>query len=83
MLESTSIYNFQKFVFNGEYLQRVKYEGGRKQKRRVIIPYKERPKILAIFKDDSLEDCEKWKRVAAMWNSSVAIIFEPLVEKRA
>lgn len=81
MLVSTSIYNFQQFVFNGVFLQRIKFEGGREQKRRVTVPYKERPKLLAIFKDESLEDCEKWKKVAAMWNGSVTVIFQPLVEK--
>ena len=78
---STAVYNFQQFVYNGESLQRIKFEGGKKQRRRVVVPYKERPMLLAIFKDDTMEESERWKMVAAKWNSSVAGIFLPLVEK--
>lgn len=79
---STLVFNSQKFIFNGESLQRIKFEGDKKQKRRVVIPHKERPMLLAMFKDETLGDCERWKLVAEKWNNSIVGIFEPFVEKR-
>lgn len=81
MIVSTLTFNSQKFVFNGEYLQRIKYNGGKKQNRRVIIPDKERPALLSVFQDENIGDCEKWMIIADQWNHSIVNIFEPFTKR--
>lgn len=82
MSVSTLVVNNQKFIFNGTFLHRIKYQEGRKQNRRVAIStHKERTALLEIFKNEDLSDMDRWKAVAEKWNNSINEIFFPLVSK--